>query len=194
MSEQHVCPVWVGYLLSCPLRKLVDNPRKLLAPYIETGMIVIDAGCAMGFFSLPMAEMVGPEGRVICIDLQEKMVTRLYRKAKKKGISGRVEVRVCTPNSLNTTGLENSADFALASAVVHEVPDRGAFLADLREALKDGGKLLVVEPESRISEQDFSSMLETAEKTGFTVVSRPDFGKRRAVLLKKIIQEKTEQI
>ena len=68
MAEEHVCPVWVGYLLASPVRKLIQNPKKLLSPYVEEGMTVLDAGCAMGFFSLPMARMVGPNGKVICGD------------------------------------------------------------------------------------------------------------------------------
>ena len=98
---EHVCPVWVGYLLASPLRKLIDNPVKELSPYISRGMTVLDVGCAMGFFSLPMARMVGSQGKVICVDLQEKMVQNLYRRAKKKNIHGRIEARVCSSDHLN---------------------------------------------------------------------------------------------
>ena len=45
---------------------------------------MIDAGCAMGFYSLPMARMVGSGGRVICVDLQEKMVRSCSRGQKKR--------------------------------------------------------------------------------------------------------------
>ena len=47
---EHVCPVWVGYLLASPVRKLFDNPEKVLAPYVKEGMTVLDVGSAMGFF------------------------------------------------------------------------------------------------------------------------------------------------
>jgi len=58
MAEK-VCPVWVGYLLASPIRKLFQNPPKILSPYVENGMKVLDIGCVMGFFSLPLARMVG---------------------------------------------------------------------------------------------------------------------------------------
>jgi ubiquinone/menaquinone biosynthesis C-methylase UbiE len=82
-QEEHVCPVWVGHLLASPVRKLIDNPEKILSPYVKKGMNVLDAGCAMGFFSIPMAKMVGKNGKVISVDLQEKMISNLERKIKK---------------------------------------------------------------------------------------------------------------
>ena len=185
MPEQHVCPVWVGYLLSSPLRKLFENPFKILSPYIEEGMTVIDVGCAMGFFSLPMAEMVGPNGKVICIDMQEKMVSKLYRQAKKKNLNDRIEVRVCKQDLLKTDNIEGMADFVLASAVVHEVPDRSSFFAQLFSTLKEGGELLVVEPSHHVSPEDFSNTIETALNAGFTLVNELKRKRRIAALLKK---------
>ena len=188
MSEQHVCPVWVGHLLSSPLRKLFENPFKILSPYIEEGMTVIDVGCAMGFFSLPMARMVGPNGKVICIDMQEKMVSKLYRKAKKKNLSDRIEVRVCSHDSLRTDNLEGVADFVLASAVVHEVPDSSSFFTQLFSSLKEGGELLVIEPSHHVSQKDFSNTVETASSAGFTPVNEFKLRKRLAALLNKPAQ------
>ena len=73
MSE-HVCPFWVGYLLLSPLRKLVTNPDRMLRPYVGPACGSLDAGTAMGFFSLPLARLVGESGHVVCVDLQEKMI------------------------------------------------------------------------------------------------------------------------
>ena len=96
-----VCPWFMGYVLICPLRKLWLNPRKLLIPYVRPGMTVLDVGCAMGFFSLPMAEMVRPEGRVVCVDLQEKMVRKLKRRAEKQGLL-KPGMEIIEPTSGNT--------------------------------------------------------------------------------------------
>ena len=59
----HVCPPWVGYFLLNPLRKLVESPSKLFNPFVREGMVVLEPGCAMGFFTLPLARMVGPAGK-----------------------------------------------------------------------------------------------------------------------------------
>ena len=68
---KRVCPVWIGYLLASPIRKLFQNPKKILYHYVKEGMMVLDIGCAMGFFSLPLSEMVGSKGKVICVDVQK---------------------------------------------------------------------------------------------------------------------------
>ncbi len=73
----NVCPHWVGYLLASPLRRLFQNPHKILGPYVEAGMTALDIGCAMGFFSLPLARMVGETGKIVCVDVQEKMLSSL---------------------------------------------------------------------------------------------------------------------
>jgi len=76
MAEHHVGPMWFGYLHLNPLRKLLQNPDKILGPYVNEAMIVADIGCAMGFFSLPLAKMVGANGKVICVDIGSKNVRR----------------------------------------------------------------------------------------------------------------------
>ena len=67
---KHVCPFFMGYLLLNPLRKLLENPDRLLGPFVRPGMTVLEPGCAMGFFTLPLARMVGATGRVIAVDIQ----------------------------------------------------------------------------------------------------------------------------
>ncbi|MBK6965204.1 MAG: hypothetical protein IPH20_15030 [Bacteroidales bacterium] len=51
-------------------------------------MKAVDFGSAMGYFSLPMAEMVGPEGTIYCFDIQQKMLGKLTSRALKQGYSG----------------------------------------------------------------------------------------------------------
>ena len=185
MAEEHVCPVWVGYLLASPVRKLIQNPKRLLSPYIEEGMTALDIGCAMGFFSLPMARMVGPNGKVICVDLQEKMIAALEKRARKAGLSERIETRLCQSNSLGLNDLKEAMDFALASAVVHEVPNASGFFSELSAAMKPGGRLLVAEPSGRVSEEDFEVSVSAAQQQGFKVMDRPQANRSRVVLLEK---------
>ena len=148
-------------------------------------MTALDVGCAMGFYSLPMAGLVGPEGRVICVDLQEKMVVSLIRRARKKDLHHRIEARVCTETDLNLSDLSNSVDFALASAVVHEVPDPGSFFDQLCSVVREGGSLLVLEPRGHVSREHFQRTVETAEKEGFALVRRGSSGGRRMALFRK---------
>src|SRR5512139_1307428 len=100
MSRRHVCPVWVGYLLANPVRALVQDPKKILGPHIAPGMRVLDIGCAMGFFSLPLARLVGPGGGVVCVDLQQTMLDSLARRARRANLLDRIEIRRCDADSL----------------------------------------------------------------------------------------------
>ncbi len=184
MTER-LCPVWVGHLLASPVRKLSQNPKKILAPYVEGGMKVLDIGCAMGFFSLPLAQMVGSSGKVICVDLQEKMIKSLEKRAQKKKLSSRIETRICHHNSLGIDDLKDKIDFALAFAVVHEVPDVGAFFSQIYETIKPAGRFLVAEPQGHVSEKDFKTTVSVAEQNGFRVVDSPQISRSLVVLLEK---------
>ena len=182
---EHVCPVWVGYLLASPVRKLLQNPDKILRPYICEGMTVADIGCAMGFFSLPLAEMVGPNGRVICVDIQERMISLLEKRARKAGLSSRIKTILCNEDSVGLDGIGEKIDFALAFAVVHEVPDTAGFFSEINEAMKPTGRLLVAEPKGRVSEKDFETTVSIAEQNGFTIRDMLRIKRSRAAVFQK---------
>ncbi len=181
---QGVCPVWVGYLLASPVRKLLQNPEKILSPYVKQGMKVLDVGSAMGFFSLPFARMVGPNGKVICVDMQDKMIQSLKRRARKAGLSDRIELRICNQNSLGLDEFKEKIDFAFASAVVHEVTD-ASFFSEIYEGIKQGGKFLVIEPKGHVTEKDFEVSILVAGKNGFSVIDNPKIPRSRCVLFGK---------
>jgi ubiquinone/menaquinone biosynthesis C-methylase UbiE len=71
----------VGYLLLNPVRKLLENPDKILGRFVREGMIVLEPGCGMGYFTLSLARMVGPEGRVVAVGIEPKMLSMLARRA-----------------------------------------------------------------------------------------------------------------
>jgi ubiquinone/menaquinone biosynthesis C-methylase UbiE len=180
---REVCPTWVGYLLASPIRKLLQNPDKILGQYVEEGMKTLDIGCGMGFFSLPLAEIVGSNGKVICVDVQEKMIESLEKRAQKAGLSNRVETRICPHSSLGVGDLKEVIDFVLAFAIVHEIPDASRFFGEIYEAIKPTGKLLVAEPKGHVSERDFETTVSVAEQNGFEVIGSPQIGQSRAALL-----------
>ena len=166
---RHVCPPWVGYLLLNPLRKWLENPVRLLGPFVRPGMTVLEPGCAMGYFTLPLARMVGPEGRVVATDIQAAMLDRLRRRAARANLADRIECRLTGADDLGADDLEGQVDFAAVIHVVHEVPDAGRFLGNLLRALRPGGRALVVEPKGHVAEADFEATREAAHTAGFAV-------------------------
>jgi len=175
MAER-VCPPWIGYFLLNPLRKLVEDPDRMLGPFVREGMTVLEPGCAMGFFTLPLARMVGPSGRVIALEIQDKMLSVLGRRAEKAGLIDRIELRRIGADGYGLDDLSGRVDFAAAIHVVHEIPDKAMFFTQVWNALRPGARLLVVEPKGHVSRQQFEETTAIAEKAGFT----------REVLLKKI--------
>jgi 2-polyprenyl-3-methyl-5-hydroxy-6-metoxy-1,4-benzoquinol methylase len=169
--HNRVCPWWLGYLLVSPLRRFLYNPEEILRPYIKEGMNVLDVGCGMGFFSLPIARMIGETGRVVCVDLQERMIKGLIKRAKKAGLADRIDARTCRQNSLEVNDISGKIDFALAFALVHEVPDKESLFSEIYDTLKQDGKLLIVEPKGHVSKKDFGKTISIAEGVGLEALS-----------------------
>ena len=184
MAER-VCPWWMGYVLVSPVRRLFEKPEEVLAPHVKSGMTAMDVGCAMGYFSLPMAEFVGPGGRVICVDFQERMLRSLRKRASRAGLSDRIEARACSASSLGIQDLESKIDFALTFAVVHEVQDAAGLLAQIHDVLVPGGRLLLAEPRGHVSREAVEETVAAAEQAGLSVVDRPAIKRSRAVLMEK---------
>ena len=161
-----MCPVWVGYLLANPIRGILQNPRKILAPHVTPGACVLDVGSAMGFFSLPVARLVGPKGRVFCVDLQQKMLDSLVRRARRAQVLDRIEVRRCGTDSLGIPDLHGQIDLALVFAVVHEVDDPARLFAEVHDALRPGGRVLFAEPKGHVRWHAFDKSLAVAGRSG----------------------------
>lgn len=181
-----VCPWWLGYLLASPLRRLLQDPGEILKPYVEEGMTVLDVGCGMGFFSLPLAKLAGEKGRVVCIDLQEKMIKGLLGRAKKAGLTDRIDARVCSQSSLGVSDLAGKIDFALAFALVHEVPDKDTLFSEIHRAMKPAGNFLLAEPSGHVSKSEFESTVSLAQRCGFELINDPEIRRSHAVLLKAL--------
>lgn len=182
--RHRVCPWWLGYLLASPLRRLWENPEEVLRPYIKEGMNVLDVGCGMGFFSLPMAKMVGGRGRVMCVDLQEKMIRGLIRRAEKAELAERIDARTCNQNSLELNDIAGRIDFALAYALAHEVPDKERLFSEIYATLKPSGRFLLAEPRGHVSKLEFDKTVSAAQSAGFEAAENPRIRRSHAVVLR----------
>jgi SAM-dependent methyltransferase len=182
---EHVCPWWVGYLLIIPLRRISQNPRKILSPYAREGMTVLEPGPGMGFFTLELAKLVGSSGRVIAVDIQSKMLEKLQRRAGKRGLLERIEARLVKNDSLAMSDLRKKVDFALAFATVHEMPGGAPFFREVAEMLKPGGLLLLAEPRGHVKMAEFEGEVQAAADAGLVLEERPEIWRSYAALLRK---------
>ncbi|MBI4810264.1 MAG: class I SAM-dependent methyltransferase [Ignavibacteriales bacterium] len=182
---EHVCPWWIGYLLVSPLRRLFYKPELIVAPFAKEGMTVLEVGPGMGFFTLPMARFVGADGKIICIDVQEKMIKSLMRRAAGAGLSDRIITRITSGNSLHVEDFTNCVDFALLFAVVHEVSNQEKLFREIYTTLKAGSLVLLSEPKGHVTLEDFNQTLKIAKQIGYDVIASPDIKRSHSAVLRK---------
>jgi ubiquinone/menaquinone biosynthesis C-methylase UbiE len=182
--SHRVCPWWLGYLLASPVRKLFQDPARILAPHVREGMTVLEPGPGMGFFTLELARRVGPRGQVVAVDLQEKMLAGLLRRARRAGVADRIEARLASGISMGIDDLAGKVDLVVAFAVLHELPDVNRFFAEVRPAMAPGGTVLVAEPAGHVSASDFDATLAAAERAGFRRQPGPPISRSLTAVLR----------
>jgi len=180
VRDRHVCPWWLCFTFDNLIRKLFHDPENILAPYVHEGDTVLDVGPGMGYFSIPLARMVGDKGKVIAADVQGQMLAALRKRVKKQGLEGRIVPHLCKSDSI---GIRAPIDFALAFWMVHEVPDQNKLFLEIKLLLKPEGKLLMAEPTIHVTRSKFEETLKRAGEAGFIVTETPKIFMSRAAVL-----------
>ena len=181
-DNTNVCPVKKSGSLDSRIRRWLQNPQKILGPYVREGTEVLEIGCGPGFFTMDMGRMVGKSGRVVAVDLQEGMLQKVKEKIRLSGEELNIELHKCESDRIGVSG---EFDFVFLFYVVHELPDQESCFRELSSLLKKDGRILIVEPPMHVSKQAFAEMLDIAGKIGFVVVDRPKMFPNKAVLLGK---------
>ncbi len=120
-----------------------ENPSRaiqLLA--LKSGMVVGDIGAGSGYYALRMAELVGPSGKIYANDIQPEMLA-ILKKRMTKSKSSNVEPVLGTERDSKLPG--KSCDVLLMVDVYHELSHPQEMLQNLRAALKDDGRLILLE-------------------------------------------------
>lgn len=180
-NQTDICPYQIAWTLDNWIRRLIQNPYKIVGEYVKESQTVLNLGCGPVFFSLAMAKMVGEKGKVISVDIQEEMLRILKSKSERVGLKSRIIFHKAEPEKL---GIPEMVDFALAFYMVHEVPDKRSFLSEVASHLKPDGGFLIVEPKFHVSKSEFENTLGVARSVGLAQISEPKISFSRAVLLK----------
>ena len=166
----YVAPWWVLYGFDHGFRRLFHKTGKLFGPYVTSGMTVLDVGCGQGFFTVDLARMVGSRGRVIAVDIQQKNLDIVRRRADRAGVAGRVETVQCEADNI---GVGELVDFVLAFWLVHETPDVAAFMKQVRACMKSDSHFLVTEPIFHVKRREFEESVRLAKATALTLCGQP---------------------
>ena len=138
----------------------------------------------IGFFSLPMAEMVGPGGKVVCVDVQPKMLQVLLRRAAEAGLAERIETHVSTEDSLGLRAGQflrfcPRLHDAARSRQPSQLPPGDLPTAQAR------CPLLLTEPIKHVSRTEFDRTVSLAQQEGFLVTGHPLIRLSQTVVLTK---------
>jgi ubiquinone/menaquinone biosynthesis C-methylase UbiE len=117
-----------------------ERLREVLRP--QPGERLLEIGVGTGYYSLELAESVGPGGVLELFDLQQEFLNHVMRAAAERGVTNLL------PAQGDATDLpyeDAPVDAVILTAVLGEIPDRPAALREIRRVLKPTGRLVVGE-------------------------------------------------
>jgi len=182
MKKNRICPVERAGSLDNKFRRLFQDPKKILRPYVNKGMTVLDLGCGPGFFSVDMAHMVGKHGRIIASDLQDGMLQKLRDKVEGTELEERIILHKSEEDKI---GIAERVDFILAFYMVHEISNKDIFFQEIESILKTNGLILIVEPPFHVSGKAFNQTKEKAQAAGLIADESPSVLFSKAMTMKK---------
>jgi len=150
------------------LTDLIWNPRRRLEKIpIKEGMAVLDYGCGPGRYTLPIAKLVRPKGKVFAVDIQPLAISTIKEKAARESLTN---IEAILVNSYNTGIEDSSIDLVLFLDTLHRIGDCAALFLEIRRVLKEDG-ILFMDP----GHMKMSGAREIVENTGlFTIAECQD--------------------
>lgn len=107
---------------------------------LKRASLVADIGAGTGYFTVRLAKAVS-KGKVFALDVEPDMVRHIEARAAEEKLANVVALQ----NRADDPGLSDAVDVAFLCDVVHHIEDRPAFFAKLRERLRPGGRIVIVD-------------------------------------------------
>ena len=144
-----------------------DRLRQILEA--KPGERILEVGPGTGYYTLDVAEWVGPEGRIEILDVQQEMLDHTMRRAGERGLTN------INPTLADATEMpyeDASFDAAHLTTVLGEIPDQDAAVRELARVLKPGGRLVVGELMGDPHYVSFGSLQQRAAAAGLSFEDR----------------------
>lgn len=109
---------------------------------VKRGMTICDMGCGNGFYSVQLAKMVGPDGKILAVDIQPEMIEKLKDHMTKEGVEN---VEPILGSLIDPKLPEGKVDMILCVDVYHEFSHPEHMLRAMRKSLAPTGLLVLVE-------------------------------------------------
>ncbi len=169
------------FMYEGPGRDDWQSPEEVVAALgLEPGDQVADLGSGGGYFTFPMAEVVGKTGQVYAVDVDESLLAYIAKQSKKRGLS-QIETVLAPKDGLGLP--DASVDLIFLSNVFHHLPDPANYFRRARPILRPGGRVAVID----FSENGFLAAHATPadeiriqfEAAGYTLAKQHDFLERQ---------------
>ncbi len=162
-------------------------PEQVMAAIgVAPGMVVADVGAGTGYFTFRLAEKVGGDGLVYANEIDEEALEVIRVRAEKEKVA---TVRVVLGTPEDAALPDSTFDRILLVNVIHLVEKPVEFLAGLRQDLKPGGQLVLVQwdahklarempgarPEGELEEYLTADTLAEMKAAGFEIAAVHDF-------------------
>jgi ubiquinone/menaquinone biosynthesis C-methylase UbiE len=156
-----------------------DCETLLKAINVQPGQVICDMGCGNGFYTLPLAKLVGPKGKVVAVDIQREMLGLLRDRAREEKLRN---IKLLHGDVADPHLEPNSCDLVLMVDVYHEFSHPEQMLAAIRQSLKPTGRVALVEfraedpnvPIKPLHKMTKEQILKEFEPNGFKLVEEFD--------------------
>lgn len=150
-----------------------EHTDEYIEPYIHEGQVVVDLGCGWGHYSMLLATKVGSDGKVYAIDILDKCVKKVLKRARKNGLNN-IEARAASAENLNFID-DKSVDFVIANGLLCSMTgNRKAAVSEIERILDPNGaaflSLGAAPPMGLVDEREWHAILDR-----FTVVAGGPF-------------------
>lgn len=136
-------PQWMANAIDNPFRRKIQPPDETTMRHgIQPGMRVLEVGPGNGTYTMGAARRIGPEGELVTIDIEPKMIERVQRRVAAEKVSN-IDARVADVYDLPFE--DTSFDLIYMIAVINEIPDIPRALAEFHRVLKPSGTLVFSE-------------------------------------------------
>jgi ubiquinone/menaquinone biosynthesis C-methylase UbiE len=135
------CPYGQRFWVEAP-HPIITRERLYSVLRPQDGERLLEIGPGVGYYTLDMAEWVGPDGKVEIFDLQQEFLDHTSKRAAERGLANLI------PTQGDATALpyeDASIDAVILTAVLGEIPDPVAALRQISRVLKPSGRLIVGE-------------------------------------------------
>ncbi|MDR1625940.1 MAG: class I SAM-dependent methyltransferase [Spirochaetia bacterium] len=173
-----ICPWWFCFAFDNFIREWYQKPVKIMTPLVKPGFKVLDVGPGRGYCTFPLASLVQPDGLVVALDIQKKMLDILKKRAVRNGCSN-VIAHLYDGKKF---GIEQRFDFVNLFWMFHEVGDKDSFLSELQGVCKAGCRVLLAEPYVHVGKKMFDKSVRLFLDNGFRIVDTPRIRISRAAV------------